>query len=54
MHCQTAFADVKQYVPCPNTEQLCDTVLSLPMHPYLTAEAVAQVVQAVREELNHL
>ena len=54
MHCQTAFAHVKQYVPCPNTEQLCDTVLSLPMHPYLTAEAVAQVAQAVREELNHL
>ena len=54
MHCQTAFAHVKQYVPCPNTEQLCDTVLSLPMHPYLTAEAAAQVAQAVREELNHL
>lgn len=54
MHCQTAFAHVKQYVPCPNTERLCDTVLSLPMHPYLTEEAVAQVAQAVREELNHL
>lgn len=54
MHCQTAFAHVKQYVPCPNTEQLCNTVLSLPMHPYLTAEAVAQVAQAVREELKNL
>ena len=29
---------------CPVTEKLCATVLSLPMHPYLTKEDVSEVV----------
>jgi len=48
MHKQTAFQTARQYVPCPNTETLCDTVLSLPMHPYLDEETVQAVADAVR------
>ena len=48
MHTQTAFADVKAYVGCPNTDKLCDTVLSLPMHPYLDEATVKIVCDAVK------
>ena len=48
MHTQTAFADVKAYVDCSNTSKLCDTVLSLPMHPYLDEETVKTVCDAVK------
>ena len=51
MHCQTAFADVKTYVACPNTEKLCDTVLALPMHPYLDKETVLIVADAIKAYL---
>lgn len=51
MHQQTAFAENKKYVECPVTERLCDTVLSLPMHPYLAAEKIETVVRAVKEYL---
>lgn len=33
---QTAFVQYKKYVETPVAQHLCDTVLSLPMHPYLT------------------
>ncbi len=48
MHSQTAFRGVRQYVPCPNAEHLCGTVLSLPMHPYLDRETVQTVAEAIR------
>lgn len=51
MHSQTAFAGGRQYVPCPNTERLCGTVLSLPMHPYLDEETAEEVARAVLEFL---
>lgn len=51
MHRQTAFADVKAYVDCPNTEKLAETVLSLPMHPYLDEETVKTVADAVKAYL---
>jgi len=51
MHCQTAFAGVKAYVDCPNTARLCDTVLALPMHPYLDKETVQTVADAIKEYL---
>jgi dTDP-4-amino-4,6-dideoxygalactose transaminase len=35
MHAQKAFDGFTMYVACPVAERLCDTVLSLPMHPYL-------------------
>ena len=39
MHLQKAFAGTDSAVAdCPVTERLCQTVLSLPMHPYMTRE----------------
>ena len=51
MHQQTAFADVKAYVSCPNTEEVCDKVLALPMHPYLDKETVNMVAEAIKAYL---
>ena len=51
MHTQQAFAGNTNYVPCPVTEELSATVLSLPMHPYLTEEIVHTVASALREAL---
>jgi len=33
----------------PVTEYLCDRVLSLPMHPYLTDEVIEEVCNAIKE-----
>lgn len=45
MHQQKAFAGTDSAVAdCPVTEQLCKTVLSLPMHPYLKKENVERIV----------
>ena len=50
MHLQTAFAGL--YVrPCPVATTLCDRVLSLPMHPYLTKEQIDTVCTAVLNAL---
>ena len=52
VHQQTAYAD--RHFPAewfPNTVQACQRVLSLPMHPYLSQEDVANVVQALRDSL---
>ncbi len=50
MHKQQAFEGLtfidKDYV---NTIQLCDTVLSLPMHPYLTAEDMDTIVEVIKQ-----
>lgn len=51
MHRQTAFDGVPEYVDNPVTEKLCETVLSLPMHPYLTDEDMETVAGAVIEFL---
>lgn len=40
MHQQGAFANLLPSQSCPVTENLCKTVLSLPMHPYLTEDDV--------------
>lgn len=37
--------------PLPVSEMLCTRILSLPMHPYLTAEEVSRVVAALRAAL---
>lgn len=49
MHKQTAFADLKVYQECPIAERLCQTVLSLPMHPYLTEEEIAFVSMNIED-----
>lgn len=53
MHEQGAFARTDSAIAdCPMTEKLCKTVLSLPMHPYLTEEDVAlvssELLQAIK------
>lgn len=47
MHEQKAFDGIKQYVECPVTEELCKTVLALPMHPYLTEENIELIVKGL-------
>lgn len=53
MHAQTAFKDVKQYVECPVTERLCDTVLALPMHPYMSEDQVTFVTDNIKDLLKN-
>ena len=48
MHCQRAFEGLKLYQGCPVTERLCQTVLSLPMHPYLEREEQERIAEAVK------
>lgn len=52
MHRQEAFAG-QQYddADFPNTIRLCDTVLSLPMHPYLEDEDIDFVVENIKSNL---
>lgn len=35
----------------PNTIKLCDTVLSLPIHPYITEEDIALVASVIKENI---
>lgn len=52
MHRQTAFADmVFNEEDFPVCNDLCDRVLSLPIHPYLIGEDQAKVVEMVRKSV---
>lgn len=51
MHEQGAFEDIPYNGECPMAERLRDTVLSLPMHPYLDAEQVKFISENVLELL---
>lgn len=49
MHRQGAFAGTDSAnANCPVTERLCKTVLSLPMHPYLTKDIVGKVTEKIK------
>ena len=50
MHLQTAFAGLSVR-PCPVAASLCDRVLSLPMHPYLTEEQIDTVCTVILDAL---
>lgn len=52
LHLQTAYEDLP-HAPgtTPVTDLLCDTVLSLPIHPYITDKDVERVSSLVREYL---
>ncbi len=53
MHKQEAFAgQAYDDAEFPNTIQLCDTVLSLPMHPYLTDGDIEEVVSVIKGFFN--
>lgn len=52
MHAQKAFAEVEsKEEDFPNTEKLCQTVLALPIHPYLTKEDITFVVDHIKTYL---
>lgn len=48
---QTAFRALHEYIPTPNAETLSRSVLSLPIHPYLTREEIRTVVEALVSSL---
>lgn len=48
MHRQEAFGYDYDDADFPNTVKLCDTVLSLPMHPYLKDEDIEAVVDVIK------
>ncbi len=43
---QTAFSHLGQK-PCPVAKRLTETVLSLPMHPYMTDEEIEQIASLI-------
>ena len=50
MHKQGAFfGTISADVDCPVTEYLCDHVLCLPIHPYMTEDEVEMVAEKLRE-----
>lgn len=51
LHRQPALRPFATDVDCPVADDLCQRVLSLPMHPYLTRQEVEQVAQSVAEAL---
>ena len=52
MHMQQAFGSKDDYdFDCSNTESLCNTVLSLPMHPYMQKKDVDFVVAELKKAL---
>ena len=51
MHAQTAFRGLSD-ANCPVATQLCDRVLSLPLHPYITEPEMQSVADAIRRALN--
>lgn len=50
MHTQGAFEGTYSAVAdCPVTDEICDTVLSLPMDPYKTEEDLKQVAEELKK-----
>lgn len=50
MHLQKAFEGTDSArADCPVTERLCETVLSLPMHPYLSKNECIAVIEKISE-----
>lgn len=53
MHKQTAYKDLGyKEGDFPVTEKLCKTVLSLPLHPYITDKEIQQVVDSIQQYIN--
>ena len=52
MHLQGAFEGTRSAIAdCPITEKLCETVLSLPMHPYLEEKDIQEVLKRLKVNL---
>lgn len=52
LHAQQAFKGLRQYVGCDNSEYLCGTVLSLPIHPYIAPEDIQKICSVLSDENN--
>ncbi|MBR1793306.1 MAG: DegT/DnrJ/EryC1/StrS family aminotransferase [Bacteroidales bacterium] len=50
---QKAFAQNRQYVETPIAQSLCKTVLSIPIHPYITIDEIEQVSKAIHKVILH-
>ncbi len=49
LHFQKAFKEsTNQYVSLNNTVELCNKVLSLPMHPYMQKAEVYKIIKAIK------
>ncbi len=54
MHKQGAFEGTRSAIAeCPNTEYLCNSVLCLPIHPYLEDSEIDYIVEKIKEEMHH-
>lgn len=54
IHRQIAYRDSRlPESDCPVAGRLCDTVLSLPMHPYISSEEIDGVCNAIKNFLHH-
>ena len=52
MHKQGAFQGTySAEANCPVTEELCNRVLCLPIHPYLAEEEIEKVAEALKQGL---
>lgn len=49
IHKQGAFSNLDGKAECPVTEKLCDTVLALPMHPYLEDAEMDFIIEKIQE-----
>ena len=49
LHKQGAFCESVGDMVLPITEKLCDTVLSLPMHPYMKSDEIRKVCNVIEE-----
>lgn len=48
---QSAFAQTRRYVDTPHAQRLCQQVLALPIHPYITEEEQQTVIDALQKAL---
>lgn len=54
LHKQMAFKEIKRYQDCPVTERLCNTVLSLPIHPYIEEYEIQLITSKIHEYIVHV
>ncbi|MFX1383355.1 MAG: DegT/DnrJ/EryC1/StrS family aminotransferase [Promethearchaeota archaeon] len=49
VHMQAAYADYRDIYKLPFTEKICNEILSLPMHPWLTEEEIHSVTELIKK-----
>lgn len=53
MHEQKAFGQIKEYTECQTTKELCEQVLSLPMHPYLEKRDQEMICSLIKQYIGN-